>query len=64
MKRHAMLSLVLSQGGEDQASEWFTDQHERVFFIRYMTLIAKRNKAEEEEEYCGTLEGDINDNPL
>ena len=65
LKRHAMLSLVLSQGGEDQASEWFADLHERRFFIRCMTLIAKHNRAEEEEEDCGAFEGEISDdNPL
>jgi hypothetical protein len=61
IKRHAMLSLALSQGGEDQTFEWFADQHERRFFIRCMTLISKHNKAEEEEEDCGAFEGEIND---
>ena len=63
MKCRAVLSLVLSQGGEDQAPEWSADQHKRGFVIRRVTSIAKCNKAEKEEEDCGmTFEGEISDN--
>jgi len=63
-KRHAILNLALSYIGQDKASSWFADQHERKFFMRCMTLIANHNKGEEEED-CGTFEGGINrGNPL
>jgi len=61
VKRHAMLSFAHSKTGLDHISKWFTDQHERRFFIRCMALIAKHHKAEEEEEDGKAFEGEITD---
>jgi len=59
------LYLAHSRVGEDCVSEWFPDPHEERFFIRCMTLIAKHDRTEEEEEDLESFEDEISDeNPL
>ena len=40
-------------------SQWFPDPHERRFFIRCMSLIARHDKGEEDEEVLGPFQGEI-----
>jgi len=61
IKRHAMLSFAHSHVGHVHASKWFADEHEQVFFIRCMKLIAEHNKDKEDEEDWGAFEGEIDD---
>jgi len=63
-EKRQIMYLAHSRVGDNCVPSWFPDLHERRFFVRCMTLIAKHDK-EEEEEDCGQFEGEISDdNPL
>jgi len=64
-KNRQALYLAHACVGGNRVSKWFPDPHERRFFIRCMSLIAKHDRREEEEEDLGTFEDEINHrNPL
>ena len=56
-KRQA-LYLAHSRVGGARVSRWFPDPHERRFFIRCMSLIARHDREAEEEDF-GTFKGEI-----
>jgi hypothetical protein len=60
-QRRQAMYLAHSRVGDDSVSTWFPDPDERRFFTRCMTLIAKHDKDPEEEEDCGTFDGEIDD---
>ena len=58
-KRTAMIYSAQAPVSEGRVTRWFPDPRERRFFIRCMSLIARHDKEEEEEEDLGTFQGEI-----